>query len=1068
MRITSVKRTTVILSIFISLSFFSLSNIFSISKVSATDPNAEGWPIADLIPPYAKFLQMRDDVKLATLAYENGIFDIGERGPTLLIRSPYDISGSASDLVAFNFLSRFPSLFVVTQDMRGRYNSEGVDTVFGDDWQDGYDTLQWIKSNTTHDSRYTDVWWNNGKIGSWGASALCINQYTYAGEGDTNLVMQYLSVGSPEQYDHIFFQGGQFRYNMIMSWTDAQGAQTHQYAQNTINAHPLKDSWWSKRSLEMNDRYARVHASGVHFGGWDDPFSQGTVDGFVGYNYNGAPDAQGHQILIMGGIGHGAPVGEIAWPDATAVPVGDTEDFLINAELMEIYGARGSAGYESAWAARDKVFYYVYSDPAYYGVDPLACSWRTTNDWPVPSTPERWYLHKGADQWSGELKLTLPTTSENQTYVYDPNDPCPTNGGNNLFDTSFVDASPIGWGSTDQRGLGSSGAPGITDRFDVISFSSDNLTSAYEFTGNVKANLYVQSLTPDTDFVAKLIDVFPDGREMLVTDGIVRACRMNGFNTTTWMTPGTTYNLTVDLWSKVWRFQPGHKIKLLVTSSNYPRFQRNPNRAQEIIPIDFGSNYDPTINMIMMSPSYPSNVELPITDGVSSPSVNFSANTTVINPGDSVQFNFSGQVGNEPVTYNWDFGDGTGNSTEKNPTHVYNTLGTFNVTLTVTDWRNLSDSLTKFDFINVQPSDLMPVANFEANMTLISLGNTIQFNYTGTDGDPPMTYNWDFGDGIGTSTLRDPIYQYLSTGNFTVELSVSDNDGDMDMVIKPNYIQVFANLVPDANFTANSTTILEGESIQFNYTGTFGDGIASYQWDFGDSSGNSTQQDPVHQYTAPGNYTVTLTVNDTDGDADTEVKVGFIEVIADEVPVANFTATPVSILEGEYVQFNYTGTAGNGIDSYQWDFGDSTGNSSLQDPNHQYNTPGNYTVTLTVNDTDGDADTETKVGFILVIADEVPVANFTASPVSILEGEYVQFNYTGTAGNGIDSYQWDFGDSSGNSSLQDPNHQYTVPGNYTVILTVNDTDGDVDTETKVGFILVIADEVPVANFTASP
>ncbi|MFX0099218.1 MAG: PKD domain-containing protein, partial [Candidatus Hodarchaeota archaeon] len=137
-----------------------------------------------------------------------------------------------------------------------------------------------------------------------------------------------------------------------------------------------------------------------------------------------------------------------------------------------------------------------------------------------------------------------------------------------------------------------------------------------------------------------------------------------------------------------------------------------------------------------------------------------------------------------------------------------------------------------------------------------------------------------------------------------------------------------------------------------------------------------------------------------------------------------------------------------------------------QDPNHQYTVPGNYTVILTVNDTDGDADTETKVGFILVIADEVPVVNFTSNATEIIEGESVQFNYTGTAGNGITSYQWDFGDGSGNSTLQDPIHQYISPGNYAIVLTVIDTDGDTNTSNFTYVITVTKheDERPGPTF----
>ncbi|MBD3351529.1 MAG: CocE/NonD family hydrolase [Candidatus Lokiarchaeota archaeon] len=588
---------------------------FFVTPTYATDPDGEDWPInGDYVPPYGGNLKMRDNTDLATLVYHNKFFWESTPGPIIMMRSPYDISGDSSDLMAWSYCNNYPGAYVLTQDMRGRFHSNGQDQLFGTDWQDGYDTYIYLKNDPVLN------WMWGGKLASWGASALAINQYCYAGENIPELVAQHMTCGSPEQYDHIFYQGGQFRYNMIKKWSQGQGWSSWTYARDEIATHPKKDSWWSKRSLEMANRYSNVHAAAVHYGGWDDCFSQGTIDGFMGYNYNGASDARDHQILIMGGIGHGLVVGDIEWPNGATLPseASDVESFLFNTELFDLHGSRGSPSYESAWDARTKIFYYVYSDPAYHGVDPLACSWRTANDWPITNSPQKWYFQKGGNQWSGTLDLAPPEGSESQSYNYDPNNPCPTNGGNNLYDVSVDNENTkIGQGSTDQRGDGyyySNGLPNIVTRNDVITFTSDPLEEAYEFTGNVNAKLYVQSTRPDTDFVVKLIDVFPDGREMLIQDGITRACRRNGYDQTDWMSVGNTYEINVDLWSKAWRFQPGHKIKVLVTSSNYPRFLRNPNRAVENVPTSLGTYYTAE-NTIMLSATHPSYIELPITDG---------------------------------------------------------------------------------------------------------------------------------------------------------------------------------------------------------------------------------------------------------------------------------------------------------------------------------------------------------------------------------------------------------------------------------------------------------------------
>ncbi len=607
---------------------FSIQPILFSIPIKATDPNAEGWPLSDLFSPYAKKVSMYDGKKLATIVYDpQPVFDINRRGPTILIRSPYNIAGDASDYTVWMMQQKFPGAFFVTQDMRGRFNSEGTDELFGTDYADGFMTIQWLKSNG-----YSDVWWYNGLIGSWGGSALGINQYTYAGMNVPELRAQYISVASPMQYDHIFFQGGQFRYNMIMSWSTGQDSGNSAYnpitnpypssnfARNVIAAQPVKNDWWAGRNLDINNRWSNVQQAAVHFGGWDDCFSEGTLQGFLGYSNYGNPSIRNKQVLILAGMGHGFPVGDIPWQNYGAMdsPLGDWEKKLFDTELFLVNGPRGSPSYENWWSSQNRVAYYVYSDPAYYGIDPLACSWRVGNTFPIsPTIQQNWYLIPGPNQHSGILSLTPSTTMAEISYIYNPANPCPTNGGNNLYDKSFDNSNQkIGQGSTDQRG-GSNGLPNIVSRSDVITFTSLVLNQPYEFTGNVRARLFIKSNRQDTDFVAKLIDVFPDGREMLVTDGILRAARRLGYDRTDWMdgSNSTVYELDVDLWSKAWRFQPGHRVKLLITSSNYPRFLRNPNKAVNFIPTTLPSDYLIAQNTIVIAPQYPSRLILPISDG---------------------------------------------------------------------------------------------------------------------------------------------------------------------------------------------------------------------------------------------------------------------------------------------------------------------------------------------------------------------------------------------------------------------------------------------------------------------
>lgn len=757
-----------------------------IQPVAATDPDAEDWPTnGDYVPPYGGYLKTRDGVDLATLIYSNDFFWDSTPGPIIMMRSPYDISGDSSDLTAWNYVNTYPGSYVVTQDMRGRYHSDGVDRLFGDDWQDGYDTYLYLKNDPTFN------WMWDGKLASWGASALCINQYCYAGEDIPELRAQYLSVGSPEQYDHIFYQGGQFRYNMIKQWSQSQGSSSWAYARDTLSQHPKKDSWWAKRSLEMGNRFANVHASAVHYGGWDDPFSQGTIRGFMGYNYEGASDARGHQILILGGIGHGFIVGDINWPDAMSIPSAgsDAESFLFNTELMEFNGARGSGTYEAAWDARTKVFYYMYSDPAYHGVDSRACAWHTANDWPVSNTPQKWYFHKGNTQHTGELELFAPSGTESQSYIYDPNNPCPTNGGNNLFDTHVDSSAKIGQGSTDQRGDGfyyNNGLPNIVTRNDVITFTSDTLDSAYEFTGNVQAKLYVQSDQPDTDFVAKLIDVFPDGREMLITDGLTRSCRRNGFDQTDWMSSGNTYEVDVDLWSKAWRFQPGHKIKLLITSSNYPRFLRNPNKQQEIIPTSLPGDYNVAVNTIMLSQSYPSYIELPITDGwidCDEPNIWITSDTP--EPSQSTSYNVkwdSEYVDSVDIKLNGAT-VATGQPASNTGTGYQVTGLTPNIDNTIQVVGNQAGDTPDTDSISVHPYCDPPditMSNPDDEETFFSSSVNVQWSIDSTN-SAGLSNLWIETDSMAKKTISktttEYLLEYLADGDHWVEITAEGVNG---------------------------------------------------------------------------------------------------------------------------------------------------------------------------------------------------------------------------------------------------------------------------------------------------
>ncbi|MBD3185360.1 PKD domain-containing protein, partial [Candidatus Bathyarchaeota archaeon] len=436
------------------------------------------------------------------------------------------------------------------------------------------------------------------------------------------------------------------------------------------------------------------------------------------------------------------------------------------------------------------------------------------------------------------------------------------------------------------------------------------------------------------------------------------------------------------------------------------------------------------------------------------PTASFLVNATVVRVNVDIQFNFTGTEGDAPATFQWNFTDGTTNATSRNPIHQYNTLGNFTVILTVIDLDGDSNTSVKIDYINVIQPNLHPVANFTANLTTVGINDHVQFNFTGEEGDSPATFQWNFTDGSLNSSVENPSHQFTSFGNFTVILTVIDDDGDEDSLVLVDFISVI-DLKPISNFSVNTSNIYQGEWVQFNFTGFEGDAPCNYQWNFGDGTPQVSEKNPVHFYANHGIFSVLLIVTDDDGDPHSEFKINFMTVIEDIEPIANFSANLTSPVEDQEVGFTFSGISGNAPVNYQWNFGDGSPNSSLQEPTHVYNTSGNYTVVLTVSDDSGDISSIEKVNFITVLPDLFPVPAFVSNYTSKIQpGDSIAFTYTGTMGNGIVSFQWNFGDGTGNQTSQNPVHDFDTVGIFTVILTVSDIDGDEETYIMPGTIIV--------------
>jgi PKD repeat protein len=397
-------------------------------------------------------------------------------------------------------------------------------------------------------------------------------------------------------------------------------------------------------------------------------------------------------------------------------------------------------------------------------------------------------------------------------------------------------------------------------------------------------------------------------------------------------------------------------------------------------------------------------------------------------------------------SYSWDFGDGT-RSVIQHPTHTYSTAGNYTVSLTVT---NPGGSDTEIKVNHITVSTPAPTAGFSADTTIGKSPLTVAFTDQSA-GDGISRYAWDFGDGI-TSVQQNPVYTYTEPGVYSVSLTVT-NSGGSDTAEKKDYITVIEPTPPVAAFEASPTTGKEDLLVQFSDRSS--NNPATWLWNFGDRT-TATDQNPAHTYTNPGTYSVTLTVENEDG-SDTVTKTDCISVIGKISPIASFTADPSTGKAPLRVTFADTS---QGAARYSWTFGDSSPVSTDQNPTHTYETPGTYTVTLSVESVDGLSDTASRA---IIVSEKIPpVASFFASPATGTAPLTVAF--TDASENAV-TYSWDFGDGQ-TSTEKNPTYFYSSAGTYKATLTVTSVDHLSDSASQ---IITVAEPVlPKAAFNANP
>ena len=394
------------------------------------------------------------------------------------------------------------------------------------------------------------------------------------------------------------------------------------------------------------------------------------------------------------------------------------------------------------------------------------------------------------------------------------------------------------------------------------------------------------------------------------------------------------------------------------------------------------------------------------------------------------------------TNYHWDFGNGT-TSSLANPNVVYVSSGTFTVTLIAENvFTGNSDTLTATNLITVAPD---PIASFTA-APLNGCSNTNQIAFT-NNSTGATSYSWDFGDGNG-STTNNPVHHYSNPGTYNVILIASNNTGCSDLALQSNYINIYDT--PDATFSSNLSSSCDPNEL-FSFS-TSDPGITSWYWDFGDGT-TSTAANPSHTYGTTGSFDVTLIVSNSNACFDTMSVSSYINIGSSLVP--SFTMNPATGCAPLSVQFN--STVPNAI-SWQWDFGDgSTDNTA--NPSHTYTSAGSYTLTLTVNTSNGCNGSVSLPGHVVVEAE--PQSSFTPNVSLGCAPLTVNFNNTST---NATTYYWDFGDGATSNAVT-PSHTFNNPGQYDVMLISTNNLGCTDTTILVN--AVTASGI-IADFTASP
>jgi uncharacterized protein len=551
---------------------------------------------------------MSDGVKLSADVYlpvANGPF------PVILLRTPYESTHVPHIDWAVWWARR--GYAVVIQDCRGKYESEGVFYAYHDDRRDGAETVAWVAQQP----------WCNGKIGMSGRSYGGIVQWQAAGHGAPDLTALAPQVIMGDYFGECHRVGGALQWALTMfaaitfstavNLTQRGSASifgTRQYYRHlpliTIDEaiigrkipflrdwfeHTVYDDYWAQ--IDSNRVVGNVTAPAIQQAAWFDPYTDAMFRMYNNLRQNaGSAHARANQKIYVIPWTHHIPdshrLGELDFGPSGYVDLNQEDLRWFDYWLK---------GIDTGIMAEPPIKLFT------MGVN----EWRYEHEWPLArAVPTPWYLHSNGHAntlyGDGGLSREAPADEPSDRFSYDPADPVATLGGNHsLWTLIKFAAEPVPPGPVDQRP--------VERRDDVLCYTSHELDEDIEVTGPLEMVLYAASSARDTDFFVKLVDVYPGGQAVMLAEGILRARHRHGLDRVELLERNEVAEYRIQLAATSNVFRRGHRIRIDVTSSNFPRFDRNLNTGEDL----FTSTRMVTANQtVLHSSGYPSHIVLPV------------------------------------------------------------------------------------------------------------------------------------------------------------------------------------------------------------------------------------------------------------------------------------------------------------------------------------------------------------------------------------------------------------------------------------------------------------------------